>query len=111
MSTRFSLSMEVSRLARNGIAKPVSQDQILRRERGQDILSFPVQLTTSRIVNLTRLIHTLAIYVTIISGRNPPLLCTLTLIAIQGHHMKQTRNNVQGNLPLIFTEEQNYFGV
>ena len=49
-----------------GTAEPVSRDQILRRERGQgNILIFPVQLTTSRIGNLTRLIHTLAICVTI----------------------------------------------
>ena len=51
----------MSRLTRNGIAEPVSRDQILRRERGQETLVFPVQLTTSRIDNLTRSIHTLAI--------------------------------------------------
>ena len=33
--TRFSLSMEMSRLTQDGTAKPVSRDQILRRERGQ----------------------------------------------------------------------------
>ena len=32
---------------------------------GREIFIFPVQLTTSRINNLTRLIHTLAICVTI----------------------------------------------
>ena len=36
-----------------------------RRERGQKIFIFPVQLTMTRIGNLTRLIHTLAIRVTI----------------------------------------------
>ena len=61
MSTRFHLSMEMSRLTRNGTAEPVSRDQILRRERGQVIIHFLVQLTTSRIGNLTRLILTLAI--------------------------------------------------
>ena len=35
VSTRFSLSMEMSRLTRNGTAKPVSRDQILRHVRGQ----------------------------------------------------------------------------
>ena len=35
VSTRFSLSMEMSRLARDGTAEPVSRDQILRREREQ----------------------------------------------------------------------------
>ena len=75
----------MSRLTRDGTAEPVSRDQILRHERGQEILFFPVQLTTSRIGNLTRLIHTLAICLTLISGRSPPLFCTLTLIAMQGH--------------------------
>ena len=35
VSTRFSLSMEMSRLTRDGTAEPVSRDQILRHERGQ----------------------------------------------------------------------------
>ena len=42
VSTRFSLSMEMSRLTRDGTAEPVSRDQILRRERGQGIFIFPV---------------------------------------------------------------------
>ena len=33
--TRFSLSMAMSRLTRDGTAEPVSRGQILRRERGQ----------------------------------------------------------------------------
>ena len=33
--------MEMSRLARDGTAKPLSQDQILRRERGQGNSHFP----------------------------------------------------------------------
>ena len=56
----------MSRLTRDGTAEPVSRDQILRRERGQgNIFVFSVQLTTCRIGNLTRLIHTLAICVAI----------------------------------------------
>ena len=35
VSMRFSLSMEMSRLTRDGTAEPVSHDQILRRGRGQ----------------------------------------------------------------------------
>ena len=35
VSTRFSLSMEMSRLTRDGTAETVSLDQILRHERGQ----------------------------------------------------------------------------
>ena len=40
-STRFSLRVEMSRLARDGTAEPVSRDQILRRERGQGNIHFP----------------------------------------------------------------------
>ena len=35
VSTRFSLSMEMSRLTRDGTAESVSRDQILRHVRGQ----------------------------------------------------------------------------
>ena len=56
----------MSRLTRDGTAEPVSRDQILRHARGQGNIMLPVQLTTSRIGNLTRLIHTL-LYVMSIS--------------------------------------------
>ena len=55
----------MSRLTRDGTAEPVSRDQILRHARGQGNTIFPVQLTTSRIGNLTRLIHTLLYVMTI----------------------------------------------
>ena len=55
----------MSRLTRDGTAEPVSRDQILRHARGQGNTIFPVQLTTSRIGNLTRLIHTLLDVMTI----------------------------------------------
>ena len=48
----------MSRLTRDGIAESVSRYQILRCERG--VFMFPVQLTTSRIGNLTRLILAVA---------------------------------------------------
>ena len=41
MSTRFSLSMEMSRLTRDGTDELVSRDQILRRERGQGNIHSP----------------------------------------------------------------------
>ena len=41
VSTRFSLSMEMSRLTRDGTAEPISREQILRRERGQGRNHFP----------------------------------------------------------------------
>ena len=40
VSTRFSLSREMSRLTRDGTAEPVSRDQILRHERGQGNINF-----------------------------------------------------------------------
>ena len=55
----------MSRLTRDGTAEPVSRDQILRHARGQGNIFFSVQLTTSRIGNLTRLIHTLLYVMTI----------------------------------------------
>ena len=55
----------MSRLTRDGTAEPVSRDQILRHARGHGNIIFPVQLTTSRIGNLTRLIHTLLYVMTI----------------------------------------------
>ena len=55
----------MSRLTRDGTAELVSRDQILRHARVQGNISFPVQLTTSRIGNLTRLIHTLLYVMTI----------------------------------------------
>ena len=58
-------SMGMSRLTRDGTAEPVSRDQILRHARGQGNIIFPVQLTTSRIGNLIRLIHTLLYVMTI----------------------------------------------
>ena len=53
----------MSRLTRDATAEPVSRDQILRAngDMEKSILIFPVQLTTSRIGNITRLILTLAI--------------------------------------------------
>ena len=55
----------MSRLMRDGTAEPVSRDQILRHARGQGNTISPFQLTTSRIGNLTRLIHTLLYVMTI----------------------------------------------
>ena len=40
VSARFSLSIEMSRLTRDGTAEPVSRDQILRHERGQGNIHF-----------------------------------------------------------------------
>ena len=55
----------------------MSEYSITNADRG--IFIFPVQLTTSRIGNLTRLIHTLAICVTIHNGGLLPDIILLTL--------------------------------
>ena len=58
----------MSRLTLDGTVETVLRDQTLRRERGQGNINFPCsQLTTSRIGNLTRLILTLAIRITILT--------------------------------------------
>ena len=54
----------MNRLTRDGTAEPVSRETKLSGANGdREILLFPVQLTTSRIGNLTQLIHTLLLYV------------------------------------------------
>ena len=59
--SRFSLSMEMSRLTRGGTAEPASRETKFSGANGdREILIFPVQLITSRVgSNLTRLMHTL----------------------------------------------------
>ena len=80
----------MSRLTRDGTAEPVSRDQILRHARGQGNIIFPVQLTTSRIGNLTRLIHTLLYVMTIHTyihtyiGEKPTVVTLYTYI---NHHV------------------------
>ena len=50
----------------DGTAEPVSRDQILRRERGRGNINFPFSADhVRRIGNLTRLIHTPAMCVTV----------------------------------------------
>ena len=56
VSTRFSLSMETSRLTRDGFAELVSRDQILRCERGQRNIQFSCSADHEQIGHLTRLI-------------------------------------------------------
>ena len=50
----------MSRLARDGTADPSRETKLSGANADREILIFPVQLTTCRIGNLTRLIHTLA---------------------------------------------------
>ena len=56
----------MTRLRRDGTADLVSREtKFSGADRDMEMFISPVQLTTSRIGNLTRLIHTLAICVTI----------------------------------------------
>ena len=48
-----------------GLPNPSRETKLLDANGDSEIFIFPVQLTTSRIGNLTRLIHNLAICVTI----------------------------------------------
>ena len=56
----------MSRLTRDETVEPVSRIKISGSNGDREIFIFPVQLTTSRIGNLTRLIHTLLYAMTIL---------------------------------------------
>ena len=66
-STRFSLSKEMSRLTRDGTGRlnPSRETKFSGAYGDRGMFVFPVQLTTSRVGNLTRLIHTLLCVMTI----------------------------------------------
>ena len=55
----------MSRLTRDGTAEPYRETRFSGAYRDKEIFIFPVQLTTSRIGNLNRLIHTLLYAMTI----------------------------------------------
>ena len=78
----------MSRLTRDGTAEPVSRDQILRHARGQGNIIFPVQLTTSRIGDLTWLIHTL-LYVMAIRARGGLNPCARESKARTGRFLRE----------------------
>ena len=93
MSTRFGQTMEmISRLTRDGTDETVSRDQILRRERGQGKVHFPfsADYVQDGQPYLTRLIHTLAICVTIHNvGDKPTVILYTTFIAIVVSHIQR----------------------
>ena len=65
-TTRFSRVWKMSKLAPDRMAEHVSRDQFHRRANGdREMFIFRVQLTTSRIVNLTRLNYALLLAITI----------------------------------------------
>ena len=51
----------MGRLTRDGTTEPSRETEFSGTHGDRGVIIFPVQLTTSRIGNLTRLIHTLAI--------------------------------------------------
>ena len=101
----ISLGMEMSRLTRDGTVNPVSRDQILRHVRGQENIRFPVQLTTSRIGDLTRLIHTL-LYVMATHEQNilikPLHIAQLSTMAEQFNSFFLTQVSFNGSVLRIF---------
>ena len=64
-TTRIIPSVENERANAGRDGRTRSRDQILRRERGQGNILFPVRLNTREIANHTRLIHTLPKILTI----------------------------------------------
>ena len=60
--TRFSLNVEISRLARTGRPNPSRETKFSGAKGHREIFIFPVQLTPRRIGNLTRLILYSAIH-------------------------------------------------
>ena len=85
--------MELSRLTRDGTAEPISRDQILRHARGQGNIIFPVQLTTSRIGNLTWLIHTLLYVMTI--HTHTYIHSNITTIILQEDSINVDNSNIE----------------
>ena len=73
----------MSRLTRDGTAKPVSQNQISQARTGARIF-LPVQLTMNRIGNLTRLICTL-LFVMTTHAYVYTVACTLNSRLLSGH--------------------------
>ena len=65
VSTRFSLSIEMSRLTRDGTAQPVSRDQLRRREReqGNVHVHFPCSADHEQVWQPYPIDPSLAIYV------------------------------------------------
>ena len=65
----ISLSMEMSKLKRDGTVEPVSRDQIFRRVRGQGGIHFPCSADHEQDWQPYRLIDTLLYVMTIRSPR------------------------------------------
>ena len=74
----------MSRLTRDGTAEPISRDKFSGANADREILFFLVQPTPSRIDNLTRLIHALAICVVIHTSWNR-FLITVTVYGTYMH--------------------------
>ena len=87
---------------RDGAADPVSLDQILRHARGQEKIIFPVQLITSRIGNLTRLIYTLLYVMT--THTLPPYLCVC--VCVFSSHSFWTSSSL--DVPAGVTQEEGH---
>ena len=60
----------MSKLTRTGRSNPSRETKFSGANGGKELSIFPVQLTTSRIGNLTRLIHTLLLYVMTLTSKH-----------------------------------------
>ena len=92
----------MSRLTRDGTAKPVSRNQILWRDGGKEI--FPVQLTINRIGNLTQLICTLLYAMTAHAYVYYTVACTLNSRLLSGHlEVVASASGIYSSRPLWYS--------
>ena len=66
-----------------GLPKPSREAKFSGANADREMFIFPVQLTTNRIGNRTRLIHTLAICVTIDTYTRRVLMSALQFLSVQ----------------------------
>ena len=103
ISTRFSLSMEMMS-SWTGLPNPPRETKFSgAKNANREMVIFPVQLTASRIGNLTRLIHTLAMCVTI--HNTTTQWCTTRSIIIKKLFKKNLNSSKPSEHPPRVEEE------
>ena len=85
VSTRFSLSVKMSRLTRDGTAEPVLHYQTLGREGGQGNIHFPCSLNTSKTGNHASLIDIMVYVMIIHTFTTDAVTCTLDARLLSGY--------------------------
>ena len=88
----------MSGLTRDVTAEPYPRVQTLRRKQGQGNLTFPVQLTTSRIGNHTRLMPTL---LKVMTTHTYTLLQLLLILLLESNRNRD--DEAQGHLASLLS--------